>query len=87
MSDQPQPTSKFPLLEAILAARGLTLKAIYTNRDAAEIFAISVRTVQDWIRDHKLTCRNLPGRGRFLSEDLETFLQQSTRKAAGGQRG
>lgn len=87
MSDQTQPTSKFPLLEAILAARGLTLKAIYTNRDAGKMFGVSVRTIHEWIRDQKLTCRDLPGRGRFLSQDLEDFLQQSSRKSEGGQRG
>jgi transposase len=87
MSDQPQPSTMYPLLQAIVAARGMTLKAIYTNRDAAEIFAVSVRTVQDWIREEKLTCRDLPGRGRHLAEDLETFLQQSKRKPTGGQRG
>lgn len=87
MSDQTHPSSKYPLLEAILVVRKLTLKAIYTNRDAAKIFGVSVRTIQDWIRDQKLTCRDLPGRGRFLSEDLESFLQQSSRKPEGGQRG
>ncbi len=63
MSDQHQPTSRYPLLEAILAARGLALKAIYTNRDAGEIFGVSIRTIQEWILNQKLSCRDLPGRG------------------------
>jgi transposase len=87
MSDQTAPAPKYLLLEGILAARGMTLKATYTNRDASEILGVSVRTVQDWIRDQKLTCRDLPGRGRFLSGDLESFLQHSSRKPEGGQRG
>ena len=87
MNENVTATSKYPLLEALLAARGLAMKAIYRNRDVAELFAVSVRTLQDWIRDEKLICRDLPGRGRFLSEDLENFLQQSKREPKGGQRG
>lgn len=46
MSEQIQPTPQYPLLEAILAARGLTLKAIYTNSDAGKIFGVSIRTIR-----------------------------------------
>jgi hypothetical protein len=31
----------------------------------------------DWIRIQKLMKRDLPGRGRLLSEDLEEFLRNS----------
>jgi Helix-turn-helix domain len=68
---------KYPLLEGVLAAKDLPLKGICTNRDAAEIFGVSVRTIQDWVRNGDLISRNLPGRGRFLSEDLENFLRNS----------
>jgi transposase len=68
------------LLEPLLSERGLHLKGIYTVRDAASIFDVSVRTIQDWMRDGKLIARDLPGRGRFLSEDFEHFLQNSVRR-------
>jgi excisionase family DNA binding protein len=74
--------SNFPLLLTVLEQRGMEPKGIYTNRDAAELFDVSVRTIQDWITDEKITARNLPGRGRFLSEDLEAFLAGSARKKA-----
>jgi hypothetical protein len=45
---------------------------------------VSVRTIQDWIRSRKLHARDLPGRGRFLAQDLELFLEQSIKVPAGG---
>ena len=72
----------FPLLHGLLAQRGMAPKGIYTNRDVAAIFSVSVRTIQDWITDHKINARHLPGRGRFLSQDLEAFLDGSARNAA-----
>jgi hypothetical protein len=74
-------TRLYSLLEPILRQKGLALQGIYTNRDAARIFGVSVRTIQDWCRDGKLVSRDLPGRGRFLSEDFELFLQKSLRAA------
>jgi hypothetical protein len=62
--------SQFPLLRAVREAKGLGLKGIYSNHDTAETFETSVRTVQEWVRCGKLNARDLPGRGRFLSEDL-----------------
>ena len=35
---------------------------------------------QEWCRDGRLVVRDLPGRGRFLSGDLELFLETSTRE-------
>lgn len=70
---------RYALLEALLAQLGLVLKGLYTISDAAQIFGVSRRTIQDWIRDGKLNARNL-GRYRFLSEDLESFLQNSVIK-------
>jgi Helix-turn-helix domain len=71
----------YALLEPILKQKGLQLQRIYTNQDAARIFGVSVRTIQDWCRDGKLVSRDLPGRGRFLSDDFELFLQESLRPA------
>jgi len=78
------PAGRYPLLKALLAAKGLALQGIYTVRDVAAIFGVSTRTIQDWARQGKLHTRDLPGRGRFLSEDLEQLLQPSRR---GGQHG
>ena len=80
MSDSNSETAFYPLLRALLEQRSLPLQGIYTNHDAAQIFQVSVRTIQDWSRDGKLRTRDLPGRGRFLSEDLEAFLQGSVRR-------
>jgi excisionase family DNA binding protein len=67
------------LLEEVLKEKRLPLKGIYTYKDAAQIFGASVRTIQQWVRDGKLRCRDLPARGRFLSEDLESILRNSDR--------
>ncbi len=70
-------TRKYPLLEALLATKGLPLKGIWTIADVAEIFNVRNRAIYDWINNQKLTARDLPGRGRFLCEDLEQFLTDS----------
>lgn len=79
MSDQEPKFARYPLLEALLAESGLSLKGAYTNRDVANIFLVSVRTIQDWSRNGYFKPRNLPGRARFLSSDLEKFLQDSSK--------
>lgn len=70
----------YPLLESLLVQRGLQLKGIYRISDVAKMFGVANRTIQEWVRDMKLCVRDLPGRGRFLSEDLEDFLEKSVRK-------
>ncbi len=84
MANQQPAPARYPLLESLLAQKGMALKGTYTNRDVAGIFEVSVRTIQDWVRKGDLVGRNLPGRARFLSEDLETFLEHSARR--GGER-
>ena len=79
MSDQEPKSAKYPLLAALLGEKRLSLKGTYTNRDVAKIFGVSVRTIQDWSRNGYFKPRNLPGRGRFLSEDLEEFLRNSSK--------
>ncbi len=86
MNEPAVQSATYPLLERLLAEKGLRLKGIYTVRDAAEIFSVSTRTIQDWIRAGKLHSRVLPGRGRFLSQDLELFLEQSLNRKQGGER-
>jgi transposase len=63
----------------LLTERCMSLKGAYTNRDVANIFGVSVRTIQDWARNGNFKQRNLPGRARFLSEDLEEFLRNSSK--------
>jgi hypothetical protein len=72
-------TPRYPLLEALLAQLGLTLKGRYTLKDGAQILGVGVRTVQDRIRDGKLRARELTPY-RFLSEDLEDYLRCSVIK-------
>jgi hypothetical protein len=69
-------TPKYPLLEALLAEFGLTLKGRYSLKDAAQILGISVRTLQDRIRNGKLRARDLSPY-KFLSIDLEDYLRCS----------
>jgi hypothetical protein len=69
--------SRFPLLDSLLKARGRQRQAIYNVKDIADIFEVSVRTINDWFREGKFVPRDLPGRGRALSEDLEDLVQSS----------
>jgi hypothetical protein len=77
--------ARFPLLESILKEKGLPLQGIYKYRDVSRILGASVRCLQEWSRDGKLRCRDLPGRGRFLSADLEAFLEGRLRSPEGGE--
>jgi hypothetical protein len=69
----------YPLLQGILSIRGLPLRPMYSNRDVAEIFDVSIRSIQDWSKCGRITPRDLPGRARFLRVDLEQFLTSSQR--------
>jgi len=71
----------YPLLEALLAQLGLALKGRYTLKDASQILGVSVRTIQDRVRNGKLRARDLLPY-RFLSEDLEDHLRCSVIKRA-----
>ena len=80
-TDNPKP-GKYLLLETILAHKGLQLKGTYTIHDVAELFGVSARAIQDRMKRGQLTSRNLPGRAKFLSVDLEEFLGNSSRPSA-----
>ena len=80
MSNAPRESRRHPLLEALLEEKGLEPKGIYGLDDAARILGASRRTIQSWMGDGKLIGRDLPGRGRFLSEDLERFLRGSIKQ-------
>jgi hypothetical protein len=81
MQNQGQPP-KYPLLEEILALRQMTLQPTYTIRDVAKLFGVTVRSIQSRVASRQLAARNLPGRAKFLSTDLEEFLRDSTQGGA-----
>jgi hypothetical protein len=73
-------TSKYPLLEEILSIKNLPLQPMYTIRDIAKMFSVSVRAIQTRIASKKLPWRDLPGRAKFLAQDLETYLRTSQKE-------
>jgi len=75
-------TTKYPLLEAVLAIQGLPLQPMYTSRDVANIFKVCVRAIQNCITAGRLTPRGLPGRWKFFPQDLEDFLATSRKGEA-----
>jgi hypothetical protein len=81
-----------PLFYSLLSQKALKPKGIYTVEDAREIFGpgsgrrVSRRTIQERISTGKLRSRNLPGRGRFLAEDFEHFLENSVTEPLGKER-
>src|SRR5664280_895426 len=64
----------YPRLCEVLRHRNLPLQAQYTTADTARIFACDIRSIQERIHSGKWPARDLPKRGRFLSCDLEAFL-------------
>ena len=74
--------ARYPMLEGILALRNLPLQPMYTTRAAAQVFGITGRGLQNWMRSGRLVPRDLPGRARFLSKDLEEFLMASRKQAS-----
>jgi hypothetical protein len=73
------------LFESVLKQKGLKLKGIYSVEDAREIFGagkrVSRRTIQELISTGELPSRKLPGNGRFLADDFETYLRNSVRQS------
>jgi hypothetical protein len=70
-------TTTFPLLEQILKILGQPLQPMYSARDLARIFKVSVRAIQHRIESGRLMPRDLPGRAKFLPQDIEDFLAGS----------
>jgi len=75
-------TNKYPFLAEILAIKGMPLQPVYTVRDVAKIFKVTPRAIQQRVAAGQIPARNLPGRARFLSDDLEAFLVSSRKKAS-----
>ena len=70
-------TTDYPMLGAILAIQNRPIQPLYSGRDIAELFGVSVRAIQNWISGGLLIPRNLPGRAKFLTQDVEDFLLAS----------
>ena len=79
--NHPEPT-KYPLLEGILAIQNMSLQPLYSTRDIAKIFKVCVRAIQNWISSGRLSPRDLPGRWKFLPQDLEEFLLSSRKSGS-----
>jgi hypothetical protein len=76
MQNQSQPP-KYPLLEEMLALSQMTLQPTYTIRHVAQLFGVTVRSIQVRVGSGQLPSRDLPGRAKFLPIDLEQFLRES----------
>lgn len=72
----------FPLLQQILAIKNLPLQPTYTIRNIAVIFGVSPRAIQNRVASGQLVPRDLPGRAKFLNQDVEDFLRASRKRAA-----
>jgi hypothetical protein len=72
----------YPMLQEILKIKGLLLQSTYTIRDVAKIFNVSVRAIQNRVSSNQLPTRDLPGRAKFLPQDLEGFLVASKKGRA-----
>jgi Helix-turn-helix domain len=81
MLNEPEP-SKYPMLEAILVIQKKPLQPMYSNSDLAGIFKTCVRSIQNWTSSGLLIPRNLPGRWKFLPQDIEDFLIASRKRVA-----
>ena len=73
---------KYPLLEAMLAIKNLPLQPTYSTRSLADLFNVSMRAIQNRVSSGQLIPRDLPGRAKFLPQDVEEFLAASRKKAA-----
>ena len=74
--------AKYPLLETVLAYKGLPMKGTFTVPDVADLFGVTTRTIQTRIKRGGLTSRDLPGRSKFLAVDLEQLLEGSSKPAS-----
>jgi len=80
MSGPIEECPRFPLLEQLSRLRGLPLLPMYKTRDVAALFGVSPRAISDWVADGRLQARDLPGRNRFLPQDIEQLLATSLQR-------
>jgi len=67
----------YPLLCGLLHDRSLPFLPFFTTRDVAAIFMVTSRSILYLIAAGKLVPRDLPGRAKFLPQDLEDYLRKS----------
>jgi hypothetical protein len=72
---------QYPHLEEILRIQNRAIKPMYSTRDVADIFHVSPRSIQNRIAAGQLVPRDLPGRAKFLPQDIEDFLVLSRRES------
>ena len=77
-------TNKYPLFQEFLFLKGLQLSPVYTIRDVAALFNVTARAIQTRVARGQIQSRDLPGRAKFLSEDIEAFLVASKKKVTLG---
>lgn len=68
---------RYPFLCALLRDRNLPFLPFYSTRNVAEIFKVVPRSILYLIKAEKLVPRDLPGRAKFLPQDLEEYLRKS----------
>ena len=73
-------TTKYPLLEAMLTIKSLPLQPTYSTRSLAQLFGVSMRAIQNRMSSGQLVPRDLPGRAKFLPQDIEEFLTASRKR-------
>lgn len=73
---------KYPLLQEFLDIKNLSLQATYSIRDLAQIFDVSVRAIQNRVASGQIVTRDLPGRAKFLPQDIEAFFSSSKKSAS-----
>ena len=74
---------KYPLLEAMLTIKNMPLQPTYSTRCLASLFNVSMRAIQNRFSSGQLAPRDLPGRAKFLPQDIEEFLTASRKKPQG----
>jgi hypothetical protein len=72
--------TRYPLLTQILAIKNLPLQPMYSTGGVAKIFEVSARAIQNRVASGQMPARDLPGRMRFLPDDLEAYLANSKRR-------
>ncbi|MFZ1828594.1 MAG: helix-turn-helix domain-containing protein [Candidatus Competibacteraceae bacterium] len=57
------------------------MKEVMTAVDAAEVLAVTPKTIRRWLQLGTLSGANTPAGWRVTSEDIQQFLKQHRRKA------
>lgn len=74
MSSAATPEQRYPRLWELLQYRELPYRPMYMVTEAAAIFGVHRRTVLKMIAAGRIVPRDLLGRAKFLSSDLEDYL-------------